>query len=159
MSWLLVIALIISLLLIPLGLPGLWFMIVTVIAGWLLHFNGFGVVALTLAIAIIAELIEFAIVGKLTAQYGGSRKAFWGAIIGGAAGVVMGAPVPVIGSIVMGFVGAFLGAFVITFAETRHVGSANKVGLGAVVGRALTAVAKTAAGLAILVIAATAILR
>lgn len=157
MSWLLIAVLVLSLLMIPLGLPGLWIMTGVVAVGWLMHYIALSTMLLILAIVIVAELIEFAIVGKLTKQYGGTRKAFWGAILGGGIGVFVGAPVPVIGSIVAGFVGSFIGAAIVTFAETREAGPAGRVGIGAVIGRALTAVAKTAAGLAILVIAAAAI--
>src|SRR5437868_9033732 len=104
MSWMLIAVLIISLLMIPLGLPGLWIMTGVVALGWLMHYIALSTMLLILAIVVVAELIEFAIVGKLTRQYGGTRKAFWGAILGGGIGVIVGAPVPVIGSIVAGFV-------------------------------------------------------
>ena len=158
MSWLLIAVLCASLLLIPLGLPGLWVMTGVAAVAWLMQYIALSTMLSILAIVIVAELIEFAIVGKLTKQYGGTRKAFWGAILGGGIGVFVGAPVPVIGSIVAGFVGSFIGAAIVTFAETREAGPAGRVGTGAVIGRALTAVAKTAAGLAVLVITAAAIM-
>ena len=158
MTWVFLVVMFVSLFIIPLSLPGLWIMMAVSIAAWLLHYMTWLPMLCIVALTLFAELIEFMLVGKMTKRYGGSRKAFWGAILGGGAGVFLGAPVPVLGSIVAGFVGAFFGAFVVTFAETRQVGSANRVGFGAVVGRALTAVAKTAAGLAILIVAAAAML-
>ena len=133
-------------------------MLAVVAVGWFTHQISMLVLIASAVLALIAELIEFAIVKKLTKQYGGSRKAFWGAIGGGLAGVIVGAPIPVIGSVVAGMIGSFAGAALVTFAETRKLGSAHRVGSGAVLGRALSAVTKTAAGLTILVLAAAALL-
>lgn len=159
MIWLLVVVLVLALFSIPLGLPGLWIMIGVVAVGALMQEIGIGIIVTTVTIAVFAELIEFFIVKRLTNQYGGSRKAFWGAIVGGTIGVIVGAPVPVIGSIIAGFIGSFIGAGVVTYAETKELRSAHRVGWGAVLGRALSAVTKTAAGLAILVLAAAALIR
>lgn len=159
MIWLLVVVLVLALFSIPLGLPGLWIMIGVVAVDALMQEIGIGIIVTTVTIAVFAELIEFFIVKRLTNQYGGSRKAFWGAIVGGTIGVIVGAPVPVIGSIIAGFIGSFIGAGVVTYAETKELRSAHRVGWGAVLGRALSAVTKTAAGLAILVLAAAALIR
>lgn len=159
MIWLLIFILFVALLTIPIGLPGLWIMIGVVAVGALMKEIGVGVIILTLAIATVAELIEFFIVKRLTHQYGGSRKAFWGAIVGGIAGVIVGVPVPIVGSIIAGMIGSFVGAGAVTYMETRELRSAHRVGWGAVIGRALSAVTKTAAGIAILVIAAAALIR
>ena len=110
-------------------------------------------------IATIAELIEFFLVKRLTKQYGGSPRAFWGALIGGFAGVLIGTPVPIVGSVIAGILGSFAGAAIVTYAETKELLAAHRVGWGAVIGRVLTAVAKTAAGIVILVIAAAGLLR
>jgi len=159
MSWLLIAAMVVSLFLIPLGLPGLWIMVGAVAIGAILGEIGVTIVVATLAIALVAELIEFLLVKRLTQQYGGSRKAFWGAIAGGIVGVMVGVPVPIVGSIAAGLIGSFVGAAMVTYAETKELRAAHRVGFGAVVGRALSAVTKTAAGLAILVIGAAALLR
>jgi uncharacterized protein len=159
MTWMLIAILVLALFTIPLGLPGLWIMIGVVAVGAVMGHIGLTVTILTFVIATIAELIEFFIVKRLTRQYGGSKKAFWGAIAGGLAGVVVGVPIPVIGSIIAGFIGSFIGAGLVTYAETKEMRAAHRVGWGAVLGRALSAVAKTAAGLAILVLTAAALLR
>lgn len=159
MNWILIAVLFVSLLSIPLGLPGLWIMIAVVAYGAITQQIGLLIVVLTVLIAVVAELIEFFIVKRLTKQYGGSQKAFWGAIGGGLLGVIVGAPIPVIGSIVAGMIGSFVGAGLVTYSETKHLGSARRVGWGAVIGRALSAVTKTAAGLTILVLTAAALLR
>lgn len=159
MTWLLIIVLVISLLVIPLGLPGIWIMIGVVAVGAIMREVGVAIVITTMSIAVLAELIEFFIVKRLTQQYGGSRKAFWGAIIGGTVGLLIGIPIPIVGSIIAGLLGTFVGAALVTYAETKQMISAHRVGWGAVIGRALSAMTKTAAGVVILVLATAALLR
>jgi uncharacterized protein len=159
MAWIGTIILIIAWFTIPLGLPGLWIMIGVAAVGAILGDVELLTLLLCVIIAVVAELIEFVLVRKVTGRYGGSRKAFWGALVGGFVGILIGIPVPIIGSVIAGFVGTFVGAALVTYAETKQLGSAHRVGWGAVLGRGLTAAAKTAAGLAILVIAAAALFR
>jgi uncharacterized protein len=147
-----------SLFLIPLGLPGAWIMVAIVAAGAIYKMVGVLTVLLVIAIAAVAEILEFVFVKRLNTEYGGSKKAFWGAIIGGVLGVIIGLPVPVVGSIVAGFVGSFIGSAAVTLAETRNMQSARRVGWGVVLGRALAAVVKTFAGVLILVIGGVALL-
>ena len=158
MAWLGIIIMVVALISIPLGLPGLWIMIGVAAVGAITGEIGLVTLLACVLLAVVAELIEFFLVQKLTRQYGGSRKAFWGALGGGLAGVLVGLPVPIIGSVIAGMFGAFAGAALVTYAETKELGSAQRVGWGAVLGRMLTAVAKTAAGFAILAIAAAALL-
>ena len=159
MAWLGIAVLVLGLLSIPLGLPGLWIMIGVAAVAAITGEIGTVTLLACVLLAIIAELIEFLLVRKLTKQYGGSKKAFWGAIGGGFVGVLIGAPIPIIGSVIMGMIGAFAGAAIVTFAETKQMGAAHRVGWGAVLGRMFTTVAKTAAGVAILVLAAAGLLR
>ena len=159
MEWLGIAVMILALLAIPLGLPGLWIMIGVVAIGAIAGEVSLVVLLACILIAIAAELIEFVILSRITQRYGGSRKAFWGALAGGFLGMIVGVPLPIIGSIIGGMVGAFAGAALVTYTETKQAGSAQRVGWGAVVGRMLTAVAKTAAGVAILVLGAAALLR
>ena len=158
MAWLGIIIMVVALISIPLGLPGLWIMIGVAAVGAITGEIGLITLLACVILAVVAELIEFFLVQKLTKQYGGSRKAFWGALGGGLVGVLVGLPVPIIGSVIAGMFGAFAGAALVTYAETKELGSAQRVGWGAVLGRMLTAVAKTAAGFAILAIAAAALL-
>ena len=159
MIWILIAVMVGALFMIPLGLPGIWVMVGALAVGAILREVGLLMLLATAAIALAAELIEFVLVKRLTDQYGGSRRAFWGAIIGGLVGVIVGVPVPLIGSIVAGLVGSFVGAGIVTYAETKELRAARRVGWGAVIGRALAAVTKTAAGLAILVLGTAALLR
>jgi hypothetical protein len=149
-----------ALLLIPLGIPGLWIMIgvlTLAVAGgevspWIL--------IMLVVVAVLAELAEWAIVARTSARWGGSRKAFWGAIAGGIVGILVGLPIPlpILGPLLAGLLGTFAGAAAVTLWETRAMRSAGRVGCGAVLGRAFAAAVKTAAGVVILVAGAAALI-
>lgn len=148
----------VCLLLIPLGLPGGWLMLLVVAVGGLYGKVSLTTLGVLTALVGAAELVEFVAVKVLSGRYGGSRRAFWGAIGGGLLGVLVGTPVPVVGSLVAGVVGTFLGAAFVAFWETRRTRRAARVGWGAVLGRAVAAAVKTAAGVAVLVVGGGALL-
>ena len=148
-------ALLIGLLLIPLGLPGLWVMVGGILAfGWLTGFRSVGVamIAIVLALAFLGEIIENWIGFRYAKRYGGSSRSGWGALIGGLIGAVIGVPVPVIGSVMGALLGSFVGAALFEYTYSRHVGIASRAGWGAVVGRAAAAAAKIAIGMVIAVV-------
>ena len=147
-----------ALLLIPLGIPGTWIMVGVLVVGTIGGQVGVAVLMASLALAFIAEALEFVIVKRLTLRYGGSRLAFWGAIIGGFAGVMIGLPVPVIGSIIAGFLGSVVGAALATLYETRKLDKTLRVSWGILLGRMWSAVAKVGVGVVILVLGAAALL-
>lgn len=159
MIWLAIAALVLSLFLIPLGLPGLWIMIGVLAVAAIYKVVGLWTIVTVVAIASIAELLEFVFVKRLTGKYGGSRKAFWGALAGGIIGVIVGTPIPIIGSLIAGFIGSFAGAAAVSYAETRNTAMAGRVGWGAVLGRAFAAAIKTFAGCVILLLGVVALLR
>jgi uncharacterized protein YqgC (DUF456 family) len=138
-----------GLLLIPFGLPGLWVIVLGLLAyGWLTDFRSLtaGLVALAVGLALVGELVEAWIGFRFAQRYGGSSRAGWGALLGGLVGAVVGVPVPLIGSIVGGFVGAFAGAALFEYTRARHSGTAARAGWGAVLGRAAAAAVKMALG-------------
>jgi len=148
-------ALLVGLLLIPLGLPGLWVMVGGILAfGWLTGFRSVGVamIAIVLALAFLGEIIENWIGFRYAKRYGGSSRSGWGALIGGLIGAVIGVPVPVIGSVIGALLGSFVGAALFEYTYSRHVGIASRAGWGAVVGRAAAAAAKIAIGMVIAVV-------
>ena len=100
---------------------------------------------------VVAEGLEWILTARFTKKYGGSRRAGWGAIIGGMVGAFLGVPVPIIGSIVGAFVGAFLGAFVFEYTRGTGHGTATRVAWGAFVGRVTAAAIKVAIGFMIAV--------
>jgi uncharacterized protein len=149
------IALAVGLLLIPLGLPGLWVMVGGILAyGWLTSFRSAGVaiIAIVLGLAVLGEVIESWIGFRFAKRYGGSSRSGWGALIGGLVGAVIGVPIAVIGSVIGAFLGSFIGAALFEYSYSRHTGVATRAGWGAVVGRAAAAAAKTALGVVIAVI-------
>jgi len=151
-----------GLLLIPLGLPGLWVMVLGVLAyGGMTDFQTVttGIVVLVVALAAVGEVIEAWLGFRLARIYGGSRRAGWGALAGGLIGAVVGVPVPLVGSVIGGFLGAFAGAALLEYTRARHAGAAAGAGWGAVLGRAAAAAAKMALGIVIAVVALFATLR
>jgi uncharacterized protein len=133
-----------ALFLTPLGVPGLWIMVAVLALGAWLGDVSIMILGVCVTLAVAAEIAEFLIVQRLNVQYGGSRLAFWGAILGGVVGVILGMPVPVVGSIIAGFLGSFAGAALATLYETRRLDNA--------------AAAKVAAGIVIFVLGSAALL-
>jgi len=153
-SWiglLLFIVLVGGLMLIPVGLPGLWIML----GGALLHSvlvpdSGIGMVTLigSTILVLIAEFLEFTMSASYARKYGGSKRASWGAILGGFAGAFIGIPLPIIGPMIGAFIGAFAGAFVgeMTMSSAER-GSPTKVAFGALMGRAVATAMKVGIGI------------
>lgn len=138
-----------SLILIVLGLPGLWIMVAAAVAynmivagdpiGW------FTLVAV-LILAVIAEVLEFTMTGSYARKYGGSRRAGWGAIIGGIVGAMVGFPVPIVGPVIGAFVGCFAGALIAEVTRGSTTGDATRVAQGALIGRVVSTVLKIGIG-------------
>lgn len=141
-----------ALLLIPLGVPGLWVMVAVVAAGLAGGQVSLGIFLLLLGLAIAAEVAEWISVDRLGRRYGGSARTFWGALLGGAIGVVVGAPVPVVGSLIGAFAGTLAGGALATWLETRHLGGSLRAGWGALLGRTIAVGVKVFAGLVTLVL-------
>lgn len=141
-----------ALCLVPLGLPGTWIMLTVVAAGAVAGEVGWLTLAGLALLLAAAEAAEFLLVKAASERHGGSPGAFWGAVAGGLVGVAVGAPVPVMGSLIAGVTGTFLGAFAVALWRTRSARPAARVGWGAVLGRAAAAAVKTGAGVVVLVV-------
>ena len=153
---------ILGLLLVPLGLPGLWVMVGGIVGyGWLTGFRSVGVATIgtVLGLAFLGEIVEWWLGFRLTRTFGGSRRSAWGALVGGIVGAVLGVPVPIVGSVIGAFLGSFAGAALFEYSLSRTTGTAVRAGWGAVVGRAAAAAAKIALGIVIAVIGVFAALR
>jgi hypothetical protein len=151
---LLVAILLLSLMIIPLGLPGTWIMVAAALGYQLLvPTGGVGTATVvgTAILALLGEVIEFALAGRYARKYGGSRRAGWGAIIGGIIGAFMGFPLPVIGPMIGAFLGSFAGALVFELSRGTGGGVATRVAWGALVGRVVASAAKVAVGMVMLV--------
>lgn len=153
---LLALALIAGLLLVPFGLPGTWVQVLGVAGyGALTDFRtvGWVTIALVLGLAVVGEVVEFALGGRYARRYGGSRRAAWGAILGGVVGAFVGVPVFLVGSVIGAFVGAFAGAALMELTRSPDARAALRVGWGAFVGRLMAVAVKSAIGVAIAAIA------
>lgn len=149
---LLVLAFLVGLLLVPFGLPGLWLMVLALLAFAAL--GGFEAISwstlvIVVVLAALAEVAEAWLGFRFAKRYGGTSRAGWGAVAGGFVGAVVGTPIPIIGSVIGAFLGAFLGAVLLE----RSAGSAGpdsvRAGWGAVLGRAAGAAVKVGVGLVI----------
>ena len=145
----------IGLILIPLGLPGLWVMVGGILGyGWLTGFRTVGVatIAIALGLAFLGEIIDNWLGFYFAKRYGGSTRSGWGALIGGLTGALIGLPIAIIGSVLGAFLGSFVGAAVFEYTYSRRAGVATRAGWGALVGRAAAGAVKIALGLAIAVL-------
>jgi uncharacterized protein YqgC (DUF456 family) len=148
--------------LIAIGLPGLWLMVAAVVGyGVLTSFHAIGAatIAVVLALALIGEAIEAWLGFGLARRYGGSKRAGWGALLGGLTGAAVGVPVPVIGSVIGSLLGSFAGATILEFTASGTGNTALRAGWGALLGRVAATAAKMALGFTITVLAIAAALR
>jgi uncharacterized protein len=151
---LLIVVLLIGLVLVPLGLPGLWLMVLGIIGyGAVTDFRAVGLktMVVALVLAFIGELIEWWVGFRFARRYGGTRRAGWGALIGGLAGAMAGIPIPIIGSVIGSFLGSFVGAAL--FEYTAAPDNALRTGWGALLGRLWAAATKMSLGLVMAVVA------
>jgi uncharacterized protein len=148
---LLIAAIALGLLMIPFGLPGTLIIFGAALCYYLLVPGSAIGLATVIGVGVlmaIAEVLEFLMAGRYAKKYGGSKRAGWGAIIGGMIGAFMGVPIPIIGSVIGAFLGAFIGAFVLEWTGHKDHAVATRVAWGALVGRAVAAAMKVGIGLA-----------
>jgi uncharacterized protein YqgC (DUF456 family) len=150
----LVVALIVGLLMVPFGLPGLWVMLGAVtLYSYALPAGGIGTGTIIVvgALAFLGELMEFLLTGRFVKRYGGSRRSGWGAVLGSIVGAIVGVPVPVIGSLIGAFAGAFAGAGLADLTLRGEVRAATQVATGALLGRMAAVATKAGVGCAVIV--------
>jgi uncharacterized protein YqgC (DUF456 family) len=150
----LVISGVVGLLLIPLGLPGLWVILLGILGyGYLTDFQTLSVwfLGLMIVLAILGEVFESWVGFSYAKKYGGSSRAGWGALVGGLVGAILGVPVPIVGSVIGGFIGAFVGAALFEYTRVKKLEGSAKAGWGAVLGRAAAVAVKTGIGVVMVV--------
>jgi uncharacterized protein YqgC (DUF456 family) len=145
--------------LIPFGLPGLWLQLAA-LAGYA-WWTGFQIVGwipvlVVTVLALVAETTEFLLGGRYARRYGGSRRAAWGATLGGIVGALVGFPLPLIGSIFGAMAGCFVGAFALELTTGRGAAPAARAGWGALRGHTLAIAMKVSVGIVVLVLTAVA---
>ncbi|MFN8580694.1 MAG: DUF456 domain-containing protein [Gemmatimonadaceae bacterium] len=115
----------------PTGLPGIWLMVAAAIGHDMLVPQspiGWWAIGAAIGLGVVAEYFEFALAGRYARKYGGSRRAGWGALLGGFAGAIIGVPVPIIGSAIGAFAGAFAGALVAEYTHRDATGAGPRRG-------------------------------
>jgi len=150
----LVAAMALCLLAVPFGLPGLWVALLGVAGLVLLGYAGWSALLVGVGAVLTAELLELAVMRRFGAAYGGSNRAFWGAVAGGFLGVFVGLPVPLVGPLLTAFLGTFLGALVVTLGETRSWTGSARVGWGMMLARATAVGLKIGVGVGLVAWAA-----
>lgn len=140
----------IGLVMIPFGLPGTMVILAAAIGYYFLVPGGMSLFTLIClgALFLLGEALEWVLTARFTKKYGGSRRAGWGAILGGMIGAFVGVPIPIIGSVIGAFVGAFIGAFALEYTRHGEHGTATRVAWGALIGRAAAAAMKVGIGIA-----------
>lgn len=145
-------AVVAGLALIPVGLPGLWLMILAGVAHRVLvdpPTLSWWLLGGCAAVALLGEYLEFRTSARYTEKVGGSKRASWGAVLGGITGAIVGVPIPIVGSVVGAFGGAYLGALAGEYSQARDLPRAKQVAAGALVGRGVATVQKVLVGLVI----------
>ena len=158
LSAVVVLAMLACLVLIPLGLPGLWLIVAITIGLVLLGSLSWSFWLVVAGVALVTEIAEFGVLKKFGDAYGGSRKAFWGAVLGGMAGLFIGLPVPIIGPMITAFLGTFIGAGLVTYVETLSLEKSAKVGWGVLLARTAAVALKVAVGVAVIAAVGVALL-
>src|SRR5688572_12721106 len=142
-----------------LGVPGLWLMLLGHIAyawitGWDSYVGWYSIGAL-FALALTAEIVEFAAGAAGSAKAGGTKRGMAGAVIGGLVGGIVGSiiiPIPIVGTIAGAIGGSAAGAMAI-----EHYIEANKertlrIGWGAAWGRFWGILIKSGFGIVMLAV-------
>jgi uncharacterized protein YqgC (DUF456 family) len=139
-----------GLLMVPLGLPGTWVIVIgAVVYSLFFGFDGgassaLAVNAILIGIAVFGEIVEF-FVGTLGSKpLKVSNGAIVCAFIGGIVGAIIGVPVFLIGSLLGVFLGAFLGAFIWELATLGSVGRALTNALAVLATKVVATFLKTA---------------
>lgn len=145
---------VVGLILIPLGLPGLWVQVgALAIFGYATDFATVGAypIVIVISLALLAELAELLLAGGFARRYGGGRRAALGAMIGAITGAVVGVPLPLIGSVIGAMVGSFVGALLMELTRRRGAAPALRAGWGALLGWVVSVAVKSGVGVTIAV--------
>lgn len=136
-------------------LPGLWLMVAAAAGyAWLTHwaYLTWRTLAVLLALALVAEVVETASAGAGAKRAGAGRRGLWGAIIGGILGGIFltFVPIPVVSTFLGVCLGTFLGAMIGELSGGRELGRSAVIGVGAAAGRVKGTLLKLGFGLAII---------
>ena len=143
------------------NLPGTWLMVLLASAAeWWSDEELFGAGFLVTAagLALLGEILEFALSAAGSRQSGGTKRGALLAIVGGMIGAVLGTalPAPIIGTLIGASAGAFAGAILGDLAAGRRLSLSISAGGGAALGRLTGTLAKLIIGLLLVVAIAAA---
>jgi uncharacterized protein YqgC (DUF456 family) len=147
---LLIAAILLGLVMIPLGMPGTLVIFAATLTYKLFVLDGaigWTTVVIVGILMCLGGAADLALAGRYARKYGGSRRAGWGAIIGGMVGAFVGVPVPIVGPVLGAFAGAFVGALAFELTAGTSGTGATKVATGALMGRVVGAAINVAIGL------------
>ena len=137
-------AVVLGILMVPLGLPGTWVIVVGGLLYTLIYpfdagaTSAIGVVLTLIGLAAFGEVMEF-LIGTLGSKpLKVSNGAIICAFIGGIIGALVGVPVFLVGALIGIFLGAFVGAFVYEWVTLKNFGRAL-VNAGAVLATKMVA--------------------
>jgi uncharacterized protein YqgC (DUF456 family) len=144
-------------------LPGIWLIAGgAALMGWLSQWQLITGTAIlwVLGLAVLAEILEFLLSAIVTRRAGGSRKAAWGSLIGGFAGLLfLSIPLPIIGSIIGALLGCFLGAAIGELSARGSLAHGTRVGVSAAIGFAIGTATKVAIAFIISIIVVTSLIK
>jgi uncharacterized protein YqgC (DUF456 family) len=145
------------LVLVVIGLPGVWIMIGLAVAMELLDHRyldgaapetfGWWAIGICVALALVGEVLETGAGAAGTKAGGGSRRGMIGAMIGGIIGAIVFTPiipVPIVGTLIGAMLGTFVGALIAERSAEKppDTQSQLKAAGGATIGRLLGTMSK-----------------
>jgi len=136
------------------GLPANW-LILIIIAGWAWINPGHDLdvtqITLLIAVALGAEIFEFALQIFGARKYGATRSGNWGAILGAIAGAILGASFFFgLGALPGSLLGAYVGCYGVERLSGRSASEAAEASKGALIGKFLGLSVKLGVGVYLL---------
>lgn len=151
-----ILSLLTGLVLVPLGFPGTWLIVLTAIvyslaADFSALSSDWVVVLIAGGVALVGELLELGIGIIASRRFHVSNGAIVASIAGGILGAMIGVPVFLVGSLIGLFLGVFLGALAYELCVQRDFRLALKSALGAFFSRVTALFVKTVMALGMVV--------
>ena len=144
------------------SLPANWVLIALAAAWKYTHtasdHMGLGFFALLVGLAVLGELLEFALLALKAKKYGSSNTGLFAGLVGAIIGAIMGAPFLFgLGALFGALAGAWLGCYLMELLRGNGHAKAVQAAMGALVGRFLGTVCKCGIGAVILTCIARAV--
>ena len=145
-----------------LRLPGTWLIVGCALAyGWWADWERVSVILVVVlaSVALVGEGVELLTSVMTARRVGGSRRAAWGGLIGGFAGMffLSFVPIPIVGSMVGALLGCFAGALIGELTAQSALDHSTKVGFFSMLGFVLGTAAKLALAFAMVGILLTSV--